>query len=519
VSEEQFWQRYFAAVERVRRHLLEESSEMTTSSGGGTGEGGDNTLSRTTSNVSKEANDLNEVGRLGSVSVNSKNLKHMANALETAKGFRRMEDMSEAGKPQGNSATKSSGGKLANLKLGNLRKAMEAGKQMLQRKVSGGGKQEKLVNAVWDLFDPDTDDGEWDIVKAYFPSTFRLTSQIGGAGPTTFLGHLVKHMCSFSTMSEMTTLWVQVLDEIRWHWKNMKPIPRIPKEQAPDLSCCTLHQKLMLLNNCIARKARFVARKKKPVEIIPSKAKLKDGSLCERKGHKTVLEGLKMIETGENIYIPETQEAPVLTEELMRETDEMIMKTGSVGPGLQQLLFDMQAFKAANPGCVLSDFVRWYSPSDWIEKDGKKSLSTRMMEPGNMWTELFDKATPIPALEQIPLFDTEYNGDMVVDALSEIAPSDLFEQLFIVAIVIRHAILEEIAISIKREELESKVMSGVTESEEFTVNTCCRGMSTSKIEKITNAYDTVDSFIMKCKPMEHLAEEDFDYEVNEWMVI
>jgi Rab3 GTPase-activating protein catalytic subunit len=142
-----------------------------------------------------------------------------------------------------------------------------------------------------------------------------------------------------------------------------------------------------------------------------------------------------------------------------------------------------------------------------------------MMEPGNMWTELFDKATPIPALEQIPLFDTEYNGDMVVDALSEIAPSDLFEQLFIVAIVIRHAILEEIAISIKREELESKVMSGVTESEEFTVNTCCRGMSTSKIEKITNAYDTVDSFIMKCKPMEHLAEEDFDYEVNEWMVI
>lgn len=26
----------------------------------------------------------------------------------------------------------------------------------------------------------------------------------------------------------------------------------------------------------------------------------------------------------------------------------------------------MQAFKAANPGCVLADFVRWYSPRDWI---------------------------------------------------------------------------------------------------------------------------------------------------------
>ena len=335
VSEEQFWQRYFAAVDRVRRHLLEESAKMMGSASGEAErerESGDS-LSRTTSNASqigtKDKKGVeNEGSRLGNVSMNSKSLKHMANALETAKGFRRMQDMSEAGKPS-SSATKSSG------KLANLRRAMEAGKQMLQRKVSSGGKQEKLVNAVWDLFDPDTDDEEWDIVKAYFPSTFRLTSQIGGAGPTTFLGHLVKHMCSFSTMSEMTTLWVQVLDEVRWHWKNMKPIPRIPKEQAPDLSCCTLHQKLMLLNNCIARKARFVARKKKPAEIVPSNAKLKDGTLCARKGHKTVLEGLKMIETGENIYIPETQEAPVLTEELMRETDEMIMKTGSVGPGLQ----------------------------------------------------------------------------------------------------------------------------------------------------------------------------------------
>jgi len=31
------------------------------------------------------------------------------------------------------------------------------------------------------------------------------------------------------------------------------------------------------------------------------------------------------------------------------------------------LLSDMEAFKAANPGCVLGDFVRWYSPRDWIE--------------------------------------------------------------------------------------------------------------------------------------------------------
>ena len=32
------------------------------------------------------------------------------------------------------------------------------------------------------------------------------------------------------------------------------------------------------------------------------------------------------------------------------------------------LLSDMEAFKAANPGCTLGDFVRWYSPRDWVEE-------------------------------------------------------------------------------------------------------------------------------------------------------
>ena len=35
------------------------------------------------------------------------------------------------------------------------------------------------------------------------------------------------------------------------------------------------------------------------------------------------------------------------------------------------LLSDMESFKAANPGAVLGDFVRWYSPRDWI--DGEKA--------------------------------------------------------------------------------------------------------------------------------------------------
>lgn len=33
------------------------------------------------------------------------------------------------------------------------------------------------------------------------------------------------------------------------------------------------------------------------------------------------------------------------------------------------LLSDMESFKAANPNGKIEDFIRWYSPRDWIESD------------------------------------------------------------------------------------------------------------------------------------------------------
>lgn len=37
------------------------------------------------------------------------------------------------------------------------------------------------------------------------------------------------------------------------------------------------------------------------------------------------------------------------------------------------LLSDMESFKAANPNGKLADFIRWYSPRDWIEDNDGKS--------------------------------------------------------------------------------------------------------------------------------------------------
>jgi hypothetical protein len=50
----------------------------------------------------------------------------------------------------------------------------------------------------------------------------------------------------------------------------------------------------------------------------------------------------------------------------------------------------MEAFKAANPFCVLEDFVRWHSPKDWVvDATGKGTLSERMIDSRNLWHQLW----------------------------------------------------------------------------------------------------------------------------------
>lgn len=83
----------------------------------------------------------------------------------------------------------------------------------------------------------------------------------------------------------------------------------------------------------------------------------------------------------------------------------------------------MQAFKAANKDCSLEDFVRWHSPRDWIEENSdenssnpnkvKGKLSARMEQEGNLWKQMWEEASPIPASEQKPLFDETTQAEKV----------------------------------------------------------------------------------------------------------
>ena len=110
------------------------------------------------------------------------------------------------------------------------------------------------------------------------------------------------------------------------------------------------------------------------------------------------------------------------------------------------LISDMSAFKAANPGSCLADFVRWHSPRDWIEDDvpgaarvdlapsaPKGALSARMREPGNVWGTLWRDAPRASAASQRLLFDPIREGEKALHFLENVPPPAVFAQLLAAA--------------------------------------------------------------------------------------
>ncbi|XP_071905422.1 uncharacterized protein [Coffea arabica] len=200
------------------------------------------------------------------------------------------------------------------------------------------------------------------------------------------------------------------------------------------------------------------------------------------------------------------EEAPLLTEDLIKETEEFVLRTGSVGAGCSQLLSDMQAFKAANPGCILEDFVRWHSPPDWMEgdindeadetSDGGDLLSTRgqlsrrMQKEGNLWRELWETAKPIPAMRQTPLFDEDLAVEGILNILEDISPSELFEQLFI-SLLGSGFVIAESTLSTNLDL--SKLFN---ECKDYIVATCQSGNWLEKIDDICQVYETVEAMLL-----------------------
>ncbi|XP_027170863.1 uncharacterized protein LOC113770563 isoform X3 [Coffea eugenioides] len=308
------------------------------------------------------------------------------------------------------------------------------------------GSDEKVVSLIKSLLDAE---GHFpgkngDLGRGEFITVSSLTRDIHGAPAESFVVKLSEAIGSLKTLRKMSSFWCRVVAELRRIWSEGQYIPGIPPDDVPDLNSCLLYQQL--------------------------------------------------------------QEAPLLTEDLIKETEEFVLRTGSVGAGCSQLLSDMQAFKAANPGCILEDFVRWHSPPDWMEgdindeadetSDGGDLLSTRgqlsrrMQKEGNLWRELWETAKPIPAMRQTPLFDEDLAVEGILNILEDISPSELFEQLFI-SLLGSGFVIAESTLSTNLDL--SKLFN---ECKDYIVATCQSGNWLEKIDDICQVYETVEAMLL-----------------------
>lgn len=245
-------------------------------------------------------------------------------------------------------------------------------------------------------------------------------------------------------------IWYEFVQEMRYRWEKSMPIPGL-SPGLPDLRTCLLNQKLQMLNCCIDRKLsrdnaqvsfdsaensstddddEFFDCSEKPTE---EKHKEKLSLWNQPVGRLSKFGNLKLIKTGDPLYIPVTQDPVLKTEDQLEEDTDVLLQLGSDAEAMElrarimsaSLLSDMESFKAANPGSVIDDFIRWYSPRDWIEEEDKVDewgqkvgqLSPRMLIEDNIWTEMWLSAKPVPAHRQKRLFDDTREAEKVLQFL------------------------------------------------------------------------------------------------------
>ncbi|XP_008277552.1 rab3 GTPase-activating protein catalytic subunit [Stegastes partitus] len=305
---------------------------------------------------------------------------------------------------------------------------------------------------------------------------------------------------NYGGMRAVAHLWQEFVLELRYRWENNHLIYGLTGGP-PDLRCCLLHQKLQMLNCCIERKrARDEVRKtlegskdrerrvsggsqnsrQAPESTAAATRELSQGKSWDSwsdsedeffeclsdqgeieapqtEGGKDVSKGkaegrlhphnnMTLLNSTEPLYVPVTQEPAPMTEDLLEEQSEVLAKLGTSAEGTHLrarmqsacLLSDMESFKAANPGCVLEDFVRWYSPRDYVEEEVvdekgntvvKGELSPRMKIPGNMWVEAWETARVTPARRQRRLFDDTKEAEKVLHYLAMQKPADVASHL------------------------------------------------------------------------------------------
>ncbi|TRZ02365.1 hypothetical protein DNTS_019010 [Danionella cerebrum] len=349
----------------------------------------------------------------------------------------------------------------------------------------------------------------------------------------------------YGGVTAVAQLWQEFVLEMRYRWEHSIPVSGLPAG-APDLRCCLLHQKLQMLNCCIERrKARDDLKKNtgegggakersgseasgKPwsdswsdsedefYECVSDteEMKEKESTLTLRpEGRLEAFGDVTLLDSQEPLYIPDP--AP-MTEDLLEQHSEVLARLGSSAEGAQirarmqsaSLLSDMEAFKAANPGCSLLDFVRWYSPRDFVEVESideasgasvkRAELSARMQIPGNMWAETWETATHTPARRQRRLFDDTREAEKVLHYLSVQKPADL-------AMSLLPCVLHTALIKLKEEEFSENISSVRQSLQQITSQTSKLVHQPSpdlkKLEDVIGQMSAVEALIARSRSL------------------
>lgn len=327
-----------------------------------------------------------------------------------------------------------------------------------------------LTSAVAALFEMDLGRGIMaDVVDALGPHAAQIT----------VLERLARLIAASETVNGAQKLWNLFLDGVEVHWEQQWIIGGVPfnVDDGPDHDASLVTQKLQMINCCVERRRRgavsFSGRE----------------NSRKNEGRKRRLEGLELIgekagaesslQKGTNVWEPYVQPHPLVTRDMVEEElERMVMRAESSGKNEDleakrqslTLKSDMMAFKAANPAASMADFVRWFSPSDWVSKEedmeckeaqepisaleGESTqaggteilpmklgnwalventsipskaghenlsrrgrLSARMARKGNIWEELWKGAERLPAWQQVPLFDAGAHGSKALGDL------------------------------------------------------------------------------------------------------
>lgn len=273
-------------------------------------------------------------------------------------------------------------------------------------------------------------------------------------------------------------IWSTFVRQLRNHWLRGKLLPHL---QPPDdnficidFGHCLFDQKLRMLNCCIKQKIKreHAGDEEEPegereVEEESTEEEEEefydcdDEKIPDPEGRTVALTDTagktiyQIKNRSEPIYIPITQDTLPMTEDMLvaqmenlaTHFDDLKTKIEHQSAGL---LSDMEAFKAANPGCQFEDFIRWHSPRDWIEQEtddmasspGKFGLSKRMQE-STVWRDIWNVAKACPIKRQKRLFNYTKEAEQILSQFESITVHQLVDYL---SPVVAMAVIRRVAL-------------------------------------------------------------------------